>query len=208
MDGHAWAGVAAAPARLLPPALLSASLAECCCLPPPDPCLPAHSPQAQAAFPDLARAAGACQRVFSLLDGQPAGDTSSGNDSGGGGGGKGGAGPQQAGAEVELSGAVELRHVAFAYPARPQRLVLKEFSLQVAAGTSCALVRAAWAAARRARCAWGPVARHEPPRHWAAMPPPRPGPAQVGESGSGKSSVLALLERFYDPLDGAVRGGG
>ena len=32
--------------------------------------------------------------------------------------------------------------MAFAYPARPQRLVLKEFSLQVAAGTSCALVRA------------------------------------------------------------------
>lgn len=119
--------------------------------------------QAQAAFPDLAKAAGACQRVFRILDSRPttghtvalpdpssdpeaATATKRAKASAG-------VVPQQAaegrpatpsgaGADVEIEGRVELRRVAFAYPTRPQRLVLKEFNLIVPAGTSCALVRA------------------------------------------------------------------
>jgi ATP-binding cassette subfamily B (MDR/TAP) protein 1 len=106
--------------------------------------------QAQAAFPDLSKAADAVQRVFRVLDTQPSVDPSS-----------------TAGVSVELEGRVELRRVAFAYPSRPQRLVLKEFSLSVAAGASCAL---------------------------------------VGESGHGKSTIVGLLERFYDPVDGQAGG--
>ncbi|PRW59338.1 ATP-binding cassette transporter [Chlorella sorokiniana] len=142
--------------------------------------------QAQTAFPDLAKAAGACQRVFRILDSRPSTghivalpdpstdpEAATGTKRG-----KASAGvvPQQtaeggasaapgAGAEVEIEGRVELRRVAFAYPTRPQRLVLKEFNLAVPAGTSCAL---------------------------------------VGESGHGKSTIIGLLERFYEPLDGAV----
>ncbi|KAI7841858.1 hypothetical protein COHA_004387 [Chlorella ohadii] len=143
--------------------------------------------QAQTAFPDLAKAAGACQRVFRILDSRPSTghtvalpDPSADPEAATGGPkrGKASAGvvPQQAGdggalaaggagAEVEIEGRVELRRVAFAYPTRPQRLVLKEFNLAVPAGTSCAL---------------------------------------VGESGHGKSTIIGLLERFYEPLDGAV----
>ena len=62
-------------------------------------------------------------------------------------------------------GSVELRHVSFAYPARPENPVFRDFSLGVGAGKTVAL---------------------------------------VGESGSGKSTVVGLIERFYDPQQGQV----
>jgi ATP-binding cassette subfamily B (MDR/TAP) protein 1 len=64
-----------------------------------------------------------------------------------------------------LAGAVELRGVCFAYPARLDKPVFDDFSLFVPAGKTVAL---------------------------------------VGESGSGKSTVVQLIERFYDPQSGAV----
>ncbi|KAG2384018.1 ABC transporter B family member 19 [Vigna angularis] len=64
-----------------------------------------------------------------------------------------------------LRGEIELRHVDFAYPSRPDVMVFKDLSLRIRAGQSQAL---------------------------------------VGASGSGKSSVIALIERFYDPIAGKV----
>jgi ATP-binding cassette subfamily B (MDR/TAP) protein 1 len=66
---------------------------------------------------------------------------------------------------ASLEGRVELQNVRFAYPTRPDALVLEDFSLTLEPGTTTAL---------------------------------------VGESGSGKSSVIALLERFYDAASGSV----
>ncbi|KAG8066441.1 hypothetical protein GUJ93_ZPchr0004g40415 [Zizania palustris] len=64
-----------------------------------------------------------------------------------------------------VRGDIELRHVDFAYPARPDIQIFKDFNLKIQAGRSQAL---------------------------------------VGASGSGKSTVIALIERFYDPTGGKV----
>lgn len=64
-----------------------------------------------------------------------------------------------------VRGEIELRHVDFAYPSRPDVMIFKDFSLRIRAGQSQAL---------------------------------------VGASGSGKSTVIALIERFYDPMAGKV----
>lgn len=64
-----------------------------------------------------------------------------------------------------IRGRVELKKVVFAYPSRPEQLILKGLSLKISAGTTVAL---------------------------------------VGQSGSGKSTIVSLVERFYDPINGSV----
>ncbi|CAM8982196.1 unnamed protein product [Rhodiola kirilowii] len=64
---------------------------------------------------------------------------------------------------------IEFRNITFAYPSRPEVIVLRNFSLKVKGGSTVAL---------------------------------------VGASGSGKSTVVWLVQRFYDPIDGRVTMGG
>lgn len=64
-----------------------------------------------------------------------------------------------------ITGEVEFKNVEFAYPSRPESIILKDFSLRIPAGKTVAL---------------------------------------VGGSGSGKSTVISLLQRFYDPLRGDI----
>ena len=98
------------------------------------------------------RAKAAAAPVFAVIARQPLV-----NDSG--------AGPGGAPPAGQCQGRLELRGVRFAYPARPDSIVLKHFCLEVAPGQTVAL---------------------------------------VGESGSGKSTIVGLLERFYDPQQGQV----
>ena len=64
---------------------------------------------------------------------------------------------------MNIKGKIELRHVYFAYPTRPETVILKDVSLTIMPGQQVAL---------------------------------------VGYSGSGKSTVIQLLNRFYDVEEG------
>ncbi|KAJ0098861.1 hypothetical protein Patl1_22035 [Pistacia atlantica] len=66
----------------------------------------------------------------------------------------------------KMTGHIEFQDVCFAYPARPDVMIFKGFSINIEAGNSIAL---------------------------------------VGQSGSGKSTIISLIERFYDPLRGIVK---
>ena len=59
-----------------------------------------------------------------------------------------------------------MKKVDFAYPSRPETLVLRQFCLEVKPGTSIGL---------------------------------------VGKSGCGKSTVIGLIQRFYDVESGSVK---
>lgn len=64
-----------------------------------------------------------------------------------------------------VKGEIELRHVSFKYPSRPDIQIFRDLNLTIHSGKTVAL---------------------------------------VGESGSGKSTVIALLQRFYDPDSGQI----
>lgn len=104
---------------------------------------------------DLAKGSTAVASVFEILDRQSLiqGSNHSGDGTGG--------------TKLEkMIGGIEMKSIDFAYPSRPEILVLRQFSLEVKAGTSIGL---------------------------------------VGKSGSGKSTVIGLIQRFYDAEKGTLK---
>ncbi|XVF34914.1 hypothetical protein REPUB_Repub18cG0099400 [Reevesia pubescens] len=103
---------------------------------------------------DLAKGSTAVASVFEILDRQSSIPGSQGGDG-------------SSGTKLErMTGKIELKKVDFAYPSRPETLVLHQFCLEVKPGTSVAL---------------------------------------VGKSGCGKSTVIGLIQRFYDVEMGSVK---
>ncbi|KAL5583428.1 hypothetical protein UlMin_015870 [Ulmus minor] len=104
--------------------------------------------------PDTSMAATAIPSVFDVINRRPL----IGSD-------------RQKGRKIERSKPFEIdfKMVTFAYPSRPEVIVLRNFCLKVKGGSMVAL---------------------------------------VGGSGSGKSTVIWLVQRFYDPNQGKVMAGG
>ncbi|CAH9146833.1 unnamed protein product [Cuscuta epithymum] len=105
--------------------------------------------QATGLAPDLNKAKDSAASIFDILDRRPKIDSSS----------------DQGETLPVVRGDIELRHVSFKYPTRPNIQIFKDLCLTMPAGKTCAL---------------------------------------VGESGSGKSTVISLIERFYDPDSGDI----
>ncbi|XP_019165678.1 PREDICTED: ABC transporter B family member 9-like [Ipomoea nil] len=105
--------------------------------------------QSSAMAPDLNKAKDSAASIFDILDRKHKIDSSS----------------EQGTTLTSVRGDIELQHVAFKYPTRPDIEIFKDMCLTMPAGKTCAL---------------------------------------VGESGSGKSTVIGLVERFYDPDSGEV----
>ncbi|XP_034691211.1 LOW QUALITY PROTEIN: ABC transporter B family member 11-like [Vitis riparia] len=105
--------------------------------------------QSSSFSPDSSKAKSAAASIFTIVDRKSTIDPS-----------------DESGTKLEnVKGEIELRHISFKYPTRPDIQIFRDLSLTIRSGKTVAL---------------------------------------VGESGSGKSTVIALLQRFYDPDSGRI----
>ncbi|WOL18392.1 hypothetical protein Cni_G27187 [Canna indica] len=105
--------------------------------------------QSSSFAPDSSKARSSTSSIFAILDRESKIDSS-----------------EEGGTTLErLKGSIELRHVSFRYPTRPDIQIFQDLCLTIHSGKTVAL---------------------------------------VGESGSGKSTVISLLQRFYNPDSGEI----
>ncbi|TYG41088.1 hypothetical protein ES288_D12G146900v1 [Gossypium darwinii] len=105
--------------------------------------------QSSTLAPDSSKARSAAASIFAIIDRKSKIDPS-----------------DESGTTLEnVKGDIELSHVSFKYPLRPDIQIFQDLNLSIPAGKTVAL---------------------------------------VGESGSGKSTVISLLQRFYDPNSGRI----
>ncbi|KAH6773575.1 P-glycoprotein 9 [Perilla frutescens var. hirtella] len=105
--------------------------------------------QASATAPDVNKVKDSAASIFEILDSEPKIDSSS----------------DEGTTLASIRGEIELQHVSFKYPTRPDIQIFRDLCLTIPCGKTVAL---------------------------------------VGESGSGKSTVISLIERFYNPESGKL----
>ncbi|GLJ10640.1 hypothetical protein SUGI_0132270 [Cryptomeria japonica] len=99
--------------------------------------------------PDTSKAAVSIPSVFHIIDRKPTIETD-----------------RRKGRKLQkINGEIEVKNISFAYPSRPDTIILRNFNLRMKAGAMTAI---------------------------------------VGGSGGGKSTILWLIQRFYDPNQGKV----
>ncbi|GJV17415.1 ABC transporter B family member 21-like protein [Tanacetum coccineum] len=105
--------------------------------------------QSSSFAPDTSKAKGSAVSVFAILDRKSEIDPS-----------------DESGTTLDtVKGEIQLRHISFKYPTRPDVEIFRDLCLTIHSGKTVAL---------------------------------------VGESGSGKSTVISLLQRFYNPDSGSI----
>ncbi|KAK4586298.1 hypothetical protein RGQ29_023461 [Quercus rubra] len=105
--------------------------------------------QSSSLAPDASKAKSSAASIFAILDRKSKIDSS-----------------DAFGMKIEnVKGEIELHHISFRYPTRPDVQIFRDLCLAIHSGKTVAL---------------------------------------VGESGSGKSTVISLLQRFYDPDAGHI----
>ncbi|RVX10851.1 ABC transporter B family member 9 [Vitis vinifera] len=103
----------------------------------------------RAMAPETTKAKDSAASIFHLLDSKPKIDSSI----------------KEGTTLSTVKGDIELQHVSFKYPTRPDVQIFRDLCFSIPSGKAVAL---------------------------------------VGESGSGKSTVISLIERFYNPDSGAI----
>ena len=128
-------------------------------------------------FSTTIAAVGATSRVFSLLDSEPVMKDGSFADT------------------SKMKGMIQLTDVKFTYPSSPEEPVLKGISFSVAEVCITTLMSSdrIYAPVRRL------VNLCNDTQSWQGTTA-----ALVGPSGGGKSTIMALLQRFYDPNEGSI----
>ena len=84
---------------------------------------------------------------------------------------------------AQTVGQIEIENITFAYPTRPDAVVLDDFTLSVPAGKVTALVVCTYTLSSLYRLLT----------------------CLQGQSGSGKSTIVGLIERWYNPLSGKIK---
>lgn len=130
--------------------------------------------QASATAPDVNKVKDSAASIFELLDSQPAIDSSS----------------DEGTTLASVRGEIELQHVSFKYPTRPDIQIFKDLCLTIPSGKVCLFHFDLKSFTKTLFI----------PLFLAFFQTV----ALVGESGSGKSTVISLIERFYNPDSGNI----
>ncbi|BBG99357.1 P-glycoprotein 11 [Prunus dulcis] len=120
---------------------------------------------------DFSKAKNAAASIFAIIDRKSKIDSS-----------------DESGVKLDsVKGEIELHHVIFKYPSRPDIQIFRDLSLTIHCGNFDDMMM-----------------KFRSSYRWFFCESLLQTVALVGESGSGKSSVVALLQRFYDPDSGHI----